>query len=240
MRGIYTSTSLMLSALDYQALVTKNMANANTTGYKADRLRLTDFEHMLLDLNGNDTDPLGLGVATENAPIDLSQGPIKQTERDLDLALTGRAFFLVQTPQGVRLTRDGGFGLDANRQLVTSEGYPVLGQNGPVTLPAGEISITEDGRISVNGNAVAQLSLAVITDEGNVRRVGENLFDAPYSAANPGDAQVHQGYLEGSNVDIATETSKMMAVFRTYEAAQRVILMQAQTVDSAAADVGRV
>lgn len=240
MRGIYTATSIMLASLDYQALVSKNLANANTPGYKAERITLDEFERLLLSLNGEDGDPLGLGVNTGEAPLDLSQGPMRETGRNLDLAISGSAFFTVQTPDGTRLTRDGSFGLNSIRQLVTSDGYQVLGDNGPITLPEGNVSIQEDGQVYVNDQLVDRLALVVAEDATTVRKAGDNLFEAPSRPMAPGEASVHQGYLEGANVDIAADVTRMMAVYRTYEAAQRVILMQSQTVDAAANQVGQV
>ncbi|MHB0874961.1 MAG: flagellar hook-basal body protein [Anaerolineae bacterium] len=240
MRGVYSATSIMLAGLDYQAVVAKNLANANTTGYKADRVSLSQFESLLLELNGNDSDPLGMGVGAGVAPVDLDQGPLKETGRALDIGISGSAFLAVQTPDGMRLTRDGSLGLNAQRQLVVGDGYQVLGTNGPITLPEGEVAISEDGRVFVDGQLVQALSLYVFDDPTTAQKAGENLFQATGRQAVAGEAQVLQGYLEGSNVDIADSMSKMMAVMRTYEAAQRVVLAQSQTVDTAATQVGQV
>lgn len=241
MRGIYSATSIMLAGLDWQSIVAKNLANANTTGYKADRVTLSEFDSLLLQLNGSDTDPLGLGTTAENAVVNLEQGPLTETDRGLDLAISGTAFFAVQTPDGLRLTRDGSFGVDANRVLVTADGYQVQGTNGTITLPQGDVAIAEDGRVFANGQYVDTLALYSFDDAAAVEKAGENLFQSTGSrAATVGEAQVMQGYLEGSNVDIADTMTKMMAVLRTYEAAQRVVLSQSQTIDSAATQVGQV
>lgn len=240
MRGIYSATSIMLAGLDYQAIVAKNLANANTTGYKADRVTLSEFETLLLELNGDGSDPLGLGTTPETAAVDLDQGPLKETGRVLDIGISGSAFLAVQTPDGMRLTRDGSLGLNAQRQLVVGDGYQVLGTNGPITLPEGEVAISEDGRIFVNGQSVQTLSLYAFDDPTTVQKAGENLFEATGRQATAGEVQILQGYLEGSNVNIADSMTKMMAVLRTYEAAQRVVLAQSETVDAAATQVGQV
>lgn len=241
MRGIYSATSIMLAGLDYQSIVAKNLANANTTGYKADRVTLSEFESLMLELNGNDTDPLGLGSVAESAPINLEQGALTETGRALDLGISGSGFFAVQTPDGMRLTRDGSFGVNPQGQMVTSGGYQVLGTNGAITLPEGDVSIAEDGRIFVNGQQVNTLALYAFDDATTVQKAGENLFESTGSrAAAAGEAQVMQGYLEGSNVDLADTMTKMMAVMRTYEAAQRVVLAQSEISDSAATQIGSI
>ncbi len=240
MRGVYSASSVMLACIDYQALIAKNLANANTPGYKAERLRFDDFETLLLGLTAADADPVGLGVAPLDAPVDLSQGPLKETERSLDLAITGAGFLTVQTPDGIRLTRDGGLGLSETRELVTASGYRVLGENGPVVLPEGDITIRDDGAIFVGEAQVARLALAVVDDESTVTKVGENLIEATSRPAGPGDYALHQGYLEGANVNLGDSVAKMMAVMRTFEAAQRVVVSQAETVDSAVLEVGKV
>ncbi|NPV06680.1 MAG: flagellar hook-basal body protein [Anaerolineae bacterium] len=240
MRGVYAASSVFLACLNYQALIAKNLANASTPGYRAERLELRSFEELLLGLSGDSADAVGLGVSSRAAPVDLSQGPLKETDRPLDLAVEGQAFFTVQTPQGIRLTRDGTFGLSAARELVTSEGYLVLGTNGPIVLPEGEVTVTEAGNVLVGDRAVAQLALAVPTDEAAVEKVGGNLLAGLWRAATPEEGRVLQGYIEGSNVDLSDAVVQMMAVYRTYEAAQRVVLAQSQAMDAAANELGRV
>jgi len=240
-RGVYSAASIMLAGLDYQSIVAKNLANANTTGYKADRVTLSEFETLLLELNGDDSDPLGLGSVAEQAAVNLDQGPLDETGRELDVAITGSAFLAVQTEAGVRLTRDGNLGLNAQRQLEMGEGYKVLGANGPIVLPEGSVAITEDGEVYVDGNYVDTLAMYVFDDPPAIEKAGENLFASDGARpATAGEVQVSQGYLEGSNVDIADDMTKMMAVLRTYEAAQRVLLAQSETVDAATNQVGAV
>lgn len=240
MRGLYTAASVMLASLDYQAMVAKNLANANTTGYKADRVSLATFEQMLLSLQAEGEDAVGTGVGAAGAPIDLAQGPMRDTGRALDVALTGQTFLTVQAPEGPRLTRDGSLGLNALRQLVVGEGHLVLGNAGPIVLPEGEVVIAEDGTIFVDQQPVQRLALATVDDPAGLIKVGDNLFEGPSRPATAAETQVHQGFLEGSNVDIAGTMTRMMAILRTYEAAQRVLLMQSETVDSAANQVGSV
>jgi len=239
-QGLYTAMSIMMAALSRQEAVARNLANASTTGYKAARVRVDDFEDMYLALQEGDTNALGLGVEAVEAVPDLSQGPLLETGRALDLAVSGEAFFVVETPDGARLTRDGSFGLNGNRELVTAAGYRVLGQDGPITLPEGEVAVNEAGSVFVDGNLVAQLNLAVIEEPQKVQRVGDNLISAPFAPAQPGEVRVLQGYLEGSNVDLADSATKLLEVTRVFEAAQRVVMMESQVTDAATDEVGKV
>jgi flagellar basal-body rod protein FlgG len=102
------------------------------------------------------------------------------------------------------------------------------------------VTITEAGLVLVDGANVAQLALVVPTEEGELDKVGDNLLAGPYRPAAPEEGRVLQGYLEGSNVDLSDTMAQLMAVYRTFEAAQRVMLTQSQSVDTAANEVGKV
>jgi flagellar basal body rod protein FlgG len=210
------------------------VANVNTTGYKAEKVSFKQIEELLLSLGTStdqareDTLPLAAGLP--EGPIDLSQGPLWETDRELDVAIDGPAFFVVQGEQGELLTRDGAFGLDAQRRLVTKSGLLVLGDGGPIQLPPGQIAISAEGAIYVNGQRVSSIRLAI--PEGNLQRAGENMFSATTRQAQAGEARVLQGYLERANVNLQDEMAKAMAALRTYEAAQRLLLAQNQTLDA--------
>jgi flagellar basal body rod protein FlgG len=224
----------MAAALQWQERIFRNVANVNTTGYKAEKVSFRQIEELLLSL-GTSTDQAGegtlpLAAGLPEGPIDLSQGPLWETDRELDVAIDGPAFFVVQGEQGELLTRDGAFGLDAQRRLVTKSGLLVLGDGGPIQLPPGQIAISAEGAIYVNGQRVSSIRLAI--PEGNLQRAGENMFSATTRQAQAGEARVLQGYLERANVNLQDEMAKAMAALRTYEAAQRLLLAQNQTLDA--------
>ncbi len=234
MRGVYTGAAAMAAALQWQERIFRNVANVNTTGYKAEKVSFRQIEELLLSL-GTSTDQAGegtlpLAAGLPEGPIDLSQGPLWETDRELDVAIDGPAFFVVQGEQGELLTRDGAFGLDAQRRLVTKSGLLVLGDGGPIQLPPGQIAISAEGAIYVNGQRVSSIRLAI--PEGNLQRAGENMFSATTRQAQAGEARVLQGYLERANVNLQDEMAKAMAALRTYEAAQRLLLAQNQTLDA--------
>lgn len=249
-RGLYAAASGMITGVLRQGLIARDVANANTPGYK--QARLSPVRATLLNLRRLSTLDVGLntprvgeagtGVYPAPAEIDFSQGPLQSTRRALDVALEGEGFFQVQTPAGVRFTRDGRFHRDAGGNLVTLQGYRVLDINGqPIQLAGeGETVIAQDGTLSVGGQVVGQLGIFQVPPE-SLERAGENLFvstaaNAPQPAT---DARLRQGFLEGANVDIAGTLVEMMLVARTYEASQRLVQMQDQVL-ARTMDIGRV
>lgn len=249
-RALYTAASGMILGTLRQGLIAHDLANVTTPGYK--RGILPPFPAPQLDLRRISTPaqatrapqigPLGTGVYAEVATVDFRQGPLQQTGRTLDVALEGPGFFQVQTPRGLRFTRDGRFYRDADGNLVTLRGYRVLDLNGqPIQLPQeGEIAIALDGTISVDGQVVGQIGIFQVPPD-TLRREGDGLFvltteEAPTPTAQ---AQIRQGYLEGSNVDLAATLVEMMTVARTYEANQRLIQVQDQLL-TRTMEIGRV
>ncbi len=226
--------------------ITHNLANVATNGYKRSR---AVFEDMLYQnvrqaggMDGAQTVlPTGLqvgtGVRAAASTRNFSQGSLQQTGNPLDLAINGQGFFQVQMPDGTTgYTRDGNFQVDAQGQLVTSAGHPVVP---PVMVPAQAQSVTigKDGAVSVQlaGSAtpqkVAQLQLAVFTNPAGLDPRGGNLFaetaasGAP-QAANPGadgTGSINQAMLEGSNVNVVEELVAMIQAQRAYEINSKAI-----------------
>lgn len=185
---------------------------------------------------------LGLGVETSNPIVDFSQGALQTTNILTDVALDGEGFFHVRTPDGDFYTRDGRFGRDATGQLVTSQGYLVLDVNNqPITVPEGEMVIGTDGTISVNGTNVAQIGVVAFADpRADLLRENNGL----YSAINAPDTtidvgQVHQGFLEMSNVNAAQVMTQLISVTRSYEANQQLVRVQDDLLGRAIGSLGR-
>ncbi|MCL4294698.1 MAG: flagellar hook-basal body protein [Anaerolineae bacterium] len=247
-RGLYTSAAGMLSDLFRHETIVHNLANLRTVGYKADRATVTDFPALLLTrINGAEPGPeigrAGTGVSLAALTTNFNDGPLKLTDHPFDFAISGDGFFRLQTPNGVRYTRDGRFHRDVDGRFITAEGYPVLGANGPITLPEGQLTATPNGQLFVNDAFVDQLSLARFDDPANILKDGETTFtprgpEPQLMAAN--EMQVHQGYLEESNVDASQVVTEMMSVLRAYQASQRLVQFQDQINGQAVADLGRV
>ena len=187
LRGVYTAASSLLRMQKRQEVIAGNLANATTSGYRADAAEAGGFVAVLQErLNSLDRVPnfweagwlglLGTGVQPDRFVVDTRQGPLRQTDHPLDLALAGPGFFAVETPDGVGYTRDGTFSRSPTGQLVTAQGYPVLGVNGPIELGPGPFSVARDGTITQDGQAIARLQVvdfpprfSLVTAAGTVR-----------------------------------------------------------------------
>jgi flagellar basal-body rod protein FlgF len=220
-RGLYIAASGMVAEQARQDRVANDLANASTPGYKPSVAPQESFGSVLLErsVDGAPVGSLASGVALGTPVADLSEGALRQTDEPLDLAIAGDGFFSVQTPQGVRFTRNGQFTLDGHRRLVTSTGNPVLDDQGhPIDLPAGTPTIAPDGSIAVAGKQVAKLGLTAVG-------VTESLGDSLYAGTPKGAATgaVRQGALEGSGADPMKSMVDLIESMRAYEAGQRVL-----------------
>lgn len=252
-RGIYIAASGMELQEARQEAVAQNVANAETPGYKRQRVPsrpLGDFQAYLAEaLEQIPVGEVNLGARAVRA-TDFSPGTLKRTGEPLHAAIQGRGFFAVQAEGGeVFYTRDGQFGLDAEGYLVLwgaagwGEKIRVLGRDGqPLRLPPGarEAHLTPDGRLVAGGEGVGELRVVEFPEEGlrGLVRRGNNLFSAP-GEGEVVDPRLRPGYLELSNVDPAEEMVEMMALSRAYEACQRVILAQDALLEKAANEIGR-
>lgn len=216
-------------ALERQlGVVANNIANVTTTGYKADK---AVFEEYLRSparndyFSGNDR---RISFVQDRATMhDFGQGPLERTGNPLDLALDGNAFFVVQVNGAERYTRNGAFQINAQGQLVTTDGHPVIGTNGPITFQPGDqdISIARDGTITVReGNNTnvdslrGKLRLVNFEQPHTLQKQGANLFAAPEGTVAQAalNAGVRQGAIEKSNVNGVAEMAKMIEVMRAY------------------------
>jgi flagellar basal-body rod protein FlgF len=219
-------------------VIANNVANINTTGFKANKSLFEEY----LNTNAR-ADNFAAGdrrvsfVQDRGTYHDFAQGAFEKTTNPLDVAIDGRGFITVQTPAGERYTRDGSFQINAQGQLVTTGGHIVLGANGPIVFQPTDrdITISSEGVITVREGVVTQfdsirgrLKLAKFDNPQRLQKEGANLYSAPAGlAAQPDTAsRVNQGFVEKSNVSAVTEMSRMMEVMRTYQ--QVASMMQQQ------------
>lgn len=244
-RGLYTASSGMQSSMRRQEVISNNLANLNTTGYKKKTTINKAFpEEMInrIDSESNEIGKLGGGTAVDEVNTDHSTGKFKQTGNKMDWAIKGEGFFVVQTPQGQRYTRNGNFTIDNQNRVVTQQGYPVRGENGFLEVPESGSDITIDSNtLRANGQQVGQIQIQSFGDKSGLVKEGENLFRRTPQAGNQFNAEgrVQQGFVEGSNVNPVEEMTKMIQNSRTYQMDQKIVQMTDQTLDQAVNQVGK-
>ncbi|WP_224703717.1 flagellar basal-body rod protein FlgF [Devosia aquimaris] len=200
-------------------VVANNMANINTTGFKAENILFEEYVMPVARDQDFKTPDQPLSYVQDWATIhDLTGGAIVQTGSDLDVALNGDGFFAVQTPAGERYTKSGAFQLNAGGTLVDLNGNPVLGQGGPITFGPAEtgIRIGTDGSISSSAGAKGSLRLVEFANPQALTREGNNLF-AGGTPVNATNTRAMQGFIEKSNVSGVSEVTELIRVTRAYE-----------------------
>lgn len=230
--AIYTMLARQQGLMQEMQVVANNIANASTTGYKSDQAIFGEY----LVSAGSQTSSLSMGGLAGHS-FAMEQGALKITGGQMDLAIQGDGFFLVETPQGQRLTRAGHFQLSADGQIVDASGNALLGAGGsPLSIPqnASQIIIAADGTISVSsGDGLPPEEagqVGVVVPEGTLVRDSNSYFSAPdgHKAAEHGE--IVQGALEQSNVSPILEVARMIEVQRAYEAGQTLLEREDQRV----------
>lgn len=233
-------------------VVANNVANVGTSGYKSDS---SLFEEYLRsgahedNFIGNDR---RVSYVQDRGTIrDFTQGPAERTGNPLDVSINGKGFFTVQTPAGERYTRDGGFQINTQGQLVTSAGNPVLGTNGPIVFQATDhdMKISEDGTVTVLEGITTQtdslrgkIKLSSFPDPQQLQKQGSNLFSAPAGVAAQTDTKstMNQGFIERSNVNAVAEMSRMLEITRTYQSISNLTQQQSDLRKSAIQSLAEV
>ncbi len=249
-KGLYSAVSAMVMNAARQQVLSHNVANLQTPGFKQVLTTVEDFmqnqsvytSENSLNQSVDYIGTLGLGTQIGAEYIDYQQGALLDTGNPLDFALEGNGFFSVKTPDGNRYTRDGRFLRDADNTLVTIEGFQVLDDAGQaIQLPEGEISVNPDGALSVNGTAVAQLGIGVFANpDTDLQHTEGNLFTGPAASTSQDAARVVQGYLEGSNANPSQLMTQLVEVGRSYEAAQNMVRNQDELLGRTIASLGRI
>lgn len=209
-------------------VVANNMANVNTTGFKAEQVL---FEKYMMPVAGDldfPSDDQSLAYVQDWATIhDMTGGAITLTGNPLDVALNGEGFFAVQTPGGDRWTKAGSFQISNAGILVDTSGHPVLGEGGPIQFGPTDkdISIAANGSISTSAGIKGKLRIVEFTNPQDLVHEGSNLFSGGTPAGNTGTT-VTQGAIERSNVSGVTEMAEMIRVTRAYESLAQIMQRQ--------------
>jgi flagellar basal-body rod protein FlgF len=240
--GYYAACAGLVSRMEALDMLANNMANTNTDGYKAERLFYSALE---AGMGNAPLSPLNQAMNRYGVVggqwLDLQEGSIVSTGNKLDLAIQGSGFFTIQTQRGLHYTRNGNFHLNAKRQLVTAQGDLVLGPKGAIRVPEGEISISNNGTISVNGAMVGQLQIVDFNPGTVLTPQGSAEFTAPAGAAKPAATpSVQQGALEASNMNAVSGMVSLILAQRSAEMMQKALVIFDNDFDKTAQSLGQV
>lgn len=264
-KGLYTAYTGMIEEQRRMDVMTNNLANSNTTGYKKEGTVNQSFDDQLA-IKIKDTSEIlparrlgdvNLGVKVGETYRDYSQGSFYVTDNTYDVALDGNGFFAIEFRSkngqtSIKYTRDGNFTVDRNGYLMTKDGDYVLNANGAANSAGGQanyvrvdpnqnVRIEADGTVYQDDNPVGRIGVVDFADYNYLEKYGENLYDvAAGGQLIASNARVEQGCLEMSNVNIVSEMVSMITITRAYEANQKIITTIDDTLDKAVNTVGQV
>ena len=252
-RGLYTAISGMITGEAKQGVITNNLANANTNGFKCDNLAVKNFGDVMLynydKVVGNKNYKNNIGEISKGSAIDtvdthFTQGILQQTKRDKDFAIEGRGFFTVNRNGKEYYTRDGHFNVNLDGYLTSDNGDLVqgfdlyTGRRGPVKVDAGDIACTPNGNIRVNGVEKYKLDVKDFQNYNTLKKVGDNLYEGN-GAREAVNYNVRNRTIEKSNVNIIKETIDMMNNSKAFESNQKVVQTIDETLGKAVNEIGR-
>lgn len=231
-KGLYRSASGMLPHVDKQEAIAHNIANAGAIGFKKNRVfakELTDAEARVRPKKSDWEKTVASYIK-----VDYSPSTFDKTTNPLDLAIEGDGFFTLQTEDGSTvLTRSGSFVVDSEGFLAFPGGYRLVGDGGAIQVGAGQLSVSQNGEVQVDGSSVGRVTPKTVADVDRLVRLGGSLFGVPQGETllPPVSFTIQQGYLETSNVDVVQEMVDMIISYRTYEANAKAMQTQDSSLD---------
>lgn len=262
LKGLYTAYSGMINEQNRMDVLTNNLANAATTGFKKEGTTSQGFDTVLAyrikDLNGSGLPNSAFigrgtpGVKVGETYVDYSQGAFRETGNTFDFAISGDGFFNIEFTSrtgetSTMYTRDGSFTLTKEGYLVTKDGDYVLGKGAGnagerIKLdPTQDASIDKAGRIVQNNEVVAEFKITDFEDYNYLEHYGENFYKPVGGASfKEEDADIYSGYLEASNVQVVSEMVNLISVTRQYESNQKLIQAYDQSLDVAVNQIGKI
>lgn len=254
-KGLYTAYTGLMQQQNRLDIITNNLANADTTGYKKEGVTSAAFDEVLAVKIKDSSEAflnrgighMSMGVKIGETYTDYSQGSFRVTDNDYDIAIDGDGFFAISftNKRGettTKYTRDGAFTLTREGFLVTKDGDFVLGQNGPIQLDTLlDTRIDENGNIFQNGELIDTLMLVDFEDYNYLQKYGENLYDLTEGGVmRQADCRVEQGTLEMSNMNIVSEMVDMISITRDFESNQKIIQTIDEMLDKSVNQVGKL
>lgn len=230
--GAYAALSGLRTRIEQLDRLAADIANVNTAGYKAERVTSVAAERSTF----SQALQSAIDVAPGPGRLDLRDGVLQPTGRDLDMAVDGRGFFVINTPGGARYTRNGQFDRKPDGTLVTADGMTVQGESGRIVLGTGTIAIEPDGTVRADGIVAGKVKVVDFDDYSGFAREDAGRLRAPDGRAPVvrKDAAVRGGMLEHSNVSVVERVAQLTEVSRSFEALQRGISVLMNDVDSRA------
>ena len=223
--GFYAACAGLRAQSQALDVAAHNVANVSTTGFRGQQ---TSFQTILALARPAASNALNLTInnfgVLEGSRLDLASGSLQATGNPLDVGVEGKGFFAIQTPQGTRYTRDGSFRVARTGELITAGGNPVLGENGVIRVPAGALTISSDGTLSVNSAVAGKIRQVEFAPETKLMSEGGALLSAPNGSELPArETSLRQGMLESSNVNAIHAVMTLIGVQREAEMMQRAL-----------------
>jgi flagellar basal-body rod protein FlgF len=242
--SLYQAAAAMSATARWQDLIAENLSAASIPGARKQEMSFSDVQAGLA--SGTDSpQQAGIFIPSANEVTNFQAGELRSTGNPTDFALEGPGFFTVQTPDGQNaFTRDGEFQLNSQKQLVTKDGYPVMGQGGQLHFnpnDAGPITVSANGDVSQGDITVGKLSTVEFSDPSKLTKHGAGLFTADSSAAKPVPStttKIRQGFIEAANTSPTIEMASMITAMRMFEANQKVLQMQSDRMSRVITDLG--
>ena len=234
--GIQAAAKGMNAQVEALDILANNLANINTSGFKEQKA----FFSYLSESNAaaqSDDDPSNIRPIGAQGALNLTDGSLQPTGRDFDVALVGQGYLAVQTPQGIRYTRNGSLRLNDKSELIVSGGYPVLDNLGAkITIGPGKLNITEEGLVYAGKRKVGQLNLVTFDEPAKVKMEGNSLAAPPEGKPTPKPAKVSvkQGFLEQSNVNAVASVVEMVGIMRRFESISKSVNLVINDLDAKA------
>ncbi|OON90746.1 MAG: flagellar basal body protein [Epulopiscium sp. Nele67-Bin002] len=269
-RGLYIAGTGMNVQATRMDVISNDLANVNTTGYKKDVAVIESFPEVLMKrLGGTQSVPnlersqtipplgavtiplttigsMNYGAKVQDIYIHFAQGSFINTGKQTDIALQNEGFFVVNTPDGEKLTRDGSLVVGTNGDLLTQEGYNVMGQEGPVNLgedfftSSGQFEINEFGQVRRGEGILDTIRLVTVDDLQLLEKLDDNLYTTDQDFVDTaGTTRIIQGYLESSNVNVVSAMVDMITVSRAYESNQKMVQVHDDLMSKAVNEVGK-
>jgi flagellar basal-body rod protein FlgF len=243
--SLYQAAAAMNAHSRWQEMIAENLSSASVPGFRKQQISFSAVEAGL-DSNATGLNAPRYVIPSANISTNFLEGEVRSSGAPLDFAIDGPAMFEVKLLNGTKAyTRDGQFNINAQGQLVTKQGYPVLGDNGPLQLdtknPA-PVSVSPSGEVSQGGDVVGRMRMVEFTEPQFLSPIGQGFFvwnqDTP-PPANVVASSIRQGFLEASNASATLEMSNLVLAMRMFESNQKVLQMQDERMGKVITELGR-